>query len=64
MVSCTGYVGDFIPEFVANAIVQTIELGSNNKAQRAWTNEMIKEICVPKKVDRLANIIEINGIEI
>lgn len=64
MVSCTGYVGDFIPAFVSNAIVQTVELGSNNKAQRAWTNEMIKEICVPLKVDRLGNVIEINGIKL
>jgi CRISPR-associated endonuclease Csn1 len=36
-----------------------MELGSNNKAQRAWTNEMIKEICIPIKVDRLGNIIKI-----
>jgi CRISPR-associated endonuclease Csn1 len=64
MVSCSGIEGHFIPDFVANAIVQTVELGSNNKAQRAWTNEMIKEICVPLKVDRLGNIIEINKIEI
>lgn len=64
MVSCTGYVGDFIPAFVSNAIVQAIELGSNNKAQRAWTNEIIKDICVPLTVDRLGNVILINGIEI
>jgi len=61
MVSCSGIEGHFIPDFVANAVVQTVELGSNNKAQRAWTNEMIKEICVPLKVDRIGNIIEING---
>jgi len=61
MVSCTGNEGHFIPAFVANAIVQTVELGSNNKAQRAWTNEMVKEICVPLKVERLGNVIEMNG---
>lgn len=61
MVSCTGNEGHFIPVFVANAIVQTVELGSNNKAQRAWTNEMIKESCAPIKVDRLGNVIVING---
>lgn len=60
MVSCTGYVADFVPVGIANPIVQAVELGSNNKAQRAWTKEMIKEVCVPVKVDRLGNIIEIN----
>lgn len=57
MVSCTGNEAHFIPVSVANAIIQVVELGSNNKAQRAWTNEMIKEICVPIKLDRLGNII-------
>ena len=61
MVSCTGNEGHFIPEIIANPILQTIELGSNNKAQRAWTGEMIKESCVPLKIDRLGNIIELNG---
>ena len=59
MVSCTGNEGHFVPARIANPILQTTELGSNNKAQRAWTGEMIKEICVPLKVDRLGNIIEI-----
>ena len=56
MVSCTGNEGHFVPVFIANPIIQVIELGSNNKAQRAWSNEMIKEICIPIKVDRLGNI--------
>ena len=60
-VSCTGNVGHFIPSYVANPIIQTIELGSNNKAQRAWSNEMIKETCILLKVDRLGNIIELKG---
>ncbi len=55
-VSCTGNEGHFIPAFIASPILETKELGSNNKAQRAWTNEMIKEICIPIKVDRLGNI--------
>ena len=58
-VSCTGNVADFIPVSIARPILDTTELGSNNKAQRAWTNEMIKEICIPIKVDRLGNIIKI-----
>lgn len=56
MVSCTEGECHFIPEYVANPILQTIELGSNNKAQRAWSEEMIKEICVPIKIDRLGNV--------
>ncbi len=60
-VSCTGNEGHFIPEIIATPIVQTTELGSNNKAQKAWTGEMIKETCLPIKVDRLGNIIEFNG---
>ncbi len=58
MVSCTGNEGHFIPVRIANPILQTIELGSNNKAQKAWTGEMIKEICIPIKVDRLGNSLE------
>lgn len=56
MVSCTEGECHCIPEYVASPILQTIELGSNNKAQRAWSGEMIKEICVPVKVDRLGNV--------
>lgn len=32
-----------------------------SKNQKAITGEMIKEICVPIKVDRLGNIVELNG---
>ena len=60
-VSCTGNEGHFVPSIIASPILQTTELGSNNKAQKSWTGEMIKEICVPIKVDRLGNIIELNG---
>lgn len=56
MVSCTGNEAHFIPSYIANPILQTIELGSNNKAQKSWTHEMIKEVCIPITVDRLGNI--------
>jgi len=59
MVSCTGNEGHFVPFTIASPIVAVVELGSNNKAQRAWTNEMIKDVCVPLKIDRLGNIIKI-----
>ncbi len=55
MVSSSGSQCFFVPNTIANPIVGTIELGANNKAERAWTNEMIKEICLPLKVDRLGN---------
>ena len=58
-VSCTGNEAHFIPCFVASPIIDTKELGSNNKAQRAWTDEMIKEVCIPIKVDRLGNMTKI-----
>ena len=58
-VSCTGNEAHFIPAFIASPIIETKELGSNNKAQRAWTDEMIKEVCVPIKLDRLGNITKI-----
>lgn len=32
-----------------------------SKNQRALTGEMIKETCVPLKVDRLGNIVDVNG---
>ncbi len=56
MVSCTGNECHFIPISVAKSLIKTLELGSNEKAQRAWTGEMIKETCVPIEVDRLGNI--------
>ena len=59
MVSCTGNELHCIPSFISSPVLQTTELGSNNKAQRAWNGEMIKEICIRIKVDRLGNIIYI-----
>lgn len=56
MVSCTGNEAHFVPVNIANPIQDTIELGSNNKAQRAWTSEMIKEICIPLNINRLGHI--------
>lgn len=56
MVSCTSNELHCIPAIIASPIIPKTELGSNNKAQRAWSGEMIKEICIPIKVDRLGNI--------
>lgn len=59
MVSCTGNEAHFVPNIISAPIVQILELGSNNKAQRSWSGEMIKEICIPLKVDRLGNIVSL-----
>ena len=59
MVSSTKTQCFFIPYNVANSIIPAVELGANNKAEKSWTDEMIKEKCIPIKVDRLGQITEI-----
>ena len=49
----------FTKEYVANSIVNKYEFSSANKMERALTGEMIKEVCIPLKVDRLGNITKI-----
>ena len=56
MVSAFGPQCFFIPAFVANPIIQNTELGSKNKAERCWTGEMIKKICLPLRVDRTGQL--------
>ena len=55
-ISGSGYQAFFVPYNIANPILQTTELGSNNKSERAWTNEMIKEICLPLSINRIGEI--------
>lgn len=59
VVSCTENECHCIPHFVASPIVKTDELGANNKAQRAWSGEMIKETCIKIKMNRLGQIVKI-----
>lgn len=61
MVSGSGTDWYFNCVSLASTIVDKKEFGPLNKTARAITGEMIKEICVPIKVDRLGNIIEINN---
>ena len=61
MVSSTGNQCFFVPYYIANPIVATLELGANNKAEKSWSGEMIKAVSVPVKIDRLGNIIHLNG---
>lgn len=60
MISASGNQCFFIPSYTANPILQTIELGANNKAEKSWTGEMIKNICIKIKIDRLGNIYKAN----
>ena len=46
---------------VAKPIVNKVEFTSSNKAESAITGEMIKETCIPLKIDRIGNIIEFNN---
>ena len=56
MVSSSGSQCFFIPFSVASLLCDKKEYSPLNKMERAVTNEMIKEICVPLNVDRLGNI--------
>ena len=58
MVSCTGNQCFFIQFHVANVIVDKYEYSAMNKMERAITGEMIKEICIPIRIDRLGSIIK------
>lgn len=61
MVSCTEGEFHCVPYFISSPIASIIlkikELGTNNKSERAWTGEMIKNTCVKINVDRLGNLI-------
>ena len=59
MVSSSGAQCFFIKENVANTIIDKTEFSALNKMERAITGEMIKEVCIPVKVDRLGNITKI-----
>ena len=56
-VSFTGNQSFFINERVSIPIINKFEYSSSNKMERAISGEMIKESCIPIKVNRLGNII-------
>lgn len=58
-VSCTNREGFFVVSSVASIILDKYEFSPKNKMERAITGEMIKETCLPIRLDRLGNIIEI-----
>lgn len=59
VVSMTGTQFMCIQHHVASPIVNKMEFTTSNKMERAITNEMIKEVCIPIQVDRLGYITEI-----
>ena len=59
MMSSSGSQCFFIPQFVSYPILQTLELGANNKAEKSWTGVMIKEKCLKIKTNRLGQIVKI-----
>ena len=61
LVSFTGSRLYAIPFSVAKVIVDKMEFTQLNKVEFTDDKLSIKEICVPIKVDRLGNIIELNG---
>lgn len=60
-VSFTGSRLYAIPISVAKSIVDKMEFTQLNKVEFTDAKSSIKETCVPIKVDRLGNIVELNG---
>ena len=61
IVSSTGSRLYAIPYYIAKCIIDKIEFTQLNKVEFTDSKESIKDACVPVKVNRLGNIIEING---
>lgn len=59
MVSSSGRQCFFVSETMAVSIVDKKEFSPLNKMERALSGEMIKDICIPIKVDRLGRITNI-----
>ena len=64
IVSFTGNRLYAIISDVAKCVVDKVEFTQLNKFEFTDDKQSIKEMCVPIKVDRLGNIIEINGVKI
>lgn len=58
-VSMTGKQCLFLPFSVSSIVFPKMEYEAQNKMERAITGEMIKEVCVPIKVDRLGIIVSV-----
>lgn len=62
MVSCTGSQCMFIRHEISNSIVNKLEFSPLNKMERAITDEMIKDVCIKLKTDRLGKIVDTEGV--
>lgn len=62
-VSCTGTECHYIPYSSAKPIVNKVEFSPMNKIGRSLSGEMIKDICIPIRTNRLGNIISIFDID-
>ncbi|GAA0523935.1 type II CRISPR RNA-guided endonuclease Cas9 [Chitinophaga japonensis] len=56
MVSSSGNQCFFVPHHISKPIIETLELGANNKSERSWDGKMIKQCCIKLRHDRLGNI--------
>ena len=59
MVSTTKKECHFIPISIAYPIIDTIELGSNNKAEKTWDGKTVKKECLKLQVNRLGIITKV-----
>ncbi|MDR2775214.1 MAG: type II CRISPR RNA-guided endonuclease Cas9 [Tannerella sp.] len=57
MVSSSGNQCFFVPNNVASPIMQTKELGANNKSEKSWDGLMIKQVGIKIKVNRMGMLI-------
>ncbi|MCQ2287165.1 MAG: type II CRISPR RNA-guided endonuclease Cas9, partial [Bacteroidales bacterium] len=55
---------NFILASIASMIIDKQEFTRHNKTSRSLDGRLIKNCCIPIKVDRLGNIIEFNGIKL
>lgn len=51
----------FVPNVISLPLIQTTELGANNKSESSWDKQMIKKVCIKIVLDRLGNVVEANG---
>jgi CRISPR-associated endonuclease Csn1 len=56
MVSSSGNQCFFVPNNVASPIMQTTELGANNKSERSWDGTMIKQHGIKITIDRIGRV--------
>ena len=59
MVSSSGNQCFFVPQKIANSIVNKVEFSPLNKMEKSIFEEMIKAVCWKLEVDRLGNILKI-----